>query len=285
MFSMSTIPTTVNELMWREPECLAELTNNLADSILNIGTDGHANALRDIVKAAGIKNPVAAAVLKDYITLPSPKALNKTVDETISANFKKGTPHHELYKNMLSLPAEEKAELIKYFGATLTKFAVCNLIFLYTEGDKISSDKGIRNMPAIARKISEKVASAGEALGLASLRDDRTLKLEFFTRVLAELHSETPFLRYQAENFVSTTREGSKYPLAKACNDAAYLAIITEGKSVNVPNALTLFDSDTRAIVTNTFSAPTYAAGTQGLYSPPVADAKMSARSTSPEHK
>lgn len=253
---------TFDDLMTLDAAVFSTLTNELASSILNLDDQGNQNLMREIVKTTQKKDPQSAAILQSFISTPTPEAFHITSDETILENAQKGTEHHTLYKAMLACSAEQKAQLIEKFGVTLTKFAVCNLIFLYTEGSKIDTEKGIRNVFAMARK----------GLEAAFAMTDRDLKLEFFTQVLKELDITPPFLRYKNESFVSATHEKSRYKRAKDIDDAGYLSIIMAGRSVNVPNALTLFDPRTLAIVTNKLTGPAYTSGTQGMFPPVPAD-------------
>lgn len=229
------------------------LTNQLADSILNLGADDSVAYRQNLVTNLAETKPSAAATLASFVPTPTPEAFNTTTDEDVLSKAKKGTEHHTLYKEMLALSPEQKTMLQEKFGPTLTKFAICNLILLYTEGSKLDADKGVRNVFAFGRL----------ALSAAVSTTDRNLKLEFFTRLLAELDSPAPFSRNHDVSFLSDANSTSQY---SKVDDASYLTAITRG--VNTRNAMTLFDTETLAMAMTT-----------------TAPAKTAASTTSPECK
>lgn len=244
---------TFDKLMALNETEFDNLTNQLARSILNLGADDSVAYRQHLVTNLAETKPSAAATLASFVPTPTPEAFNTTTDEGILSKAKKGTDHHTLYKEMLALSAEEKTSLKTRFGRTLTKFAICNLIFLYTEGSKLDADKGVRNVFAFARL----------ALSAALSTTDRNLKLEFFTLLLAELYSPAPFSRNHGVSFLSDANSTSQY---SKVDDANYLTAITRG--VNTLNAMTLFDAETLAMAITT-----------------TAPAKTAASTTSPECK
>jgi len=245
-------------------EDFEQLTNTLANLIFNVDDSEVQEIIRKAFAIAKIKPPGSKT--------PTPKIFNTTKKIEVLENAKKGTEHHKLYKAMLSLSQEQKNQLKEKFGTstTLTQFAICNLILLYTEGSKLEAGKGARNAFAFAR----------QALALSALftTTDRNLKLEFLIYALTELRSSSPFSKYQhsTNNFITDTREASTYPRAKMGDNTSFMTIITRG--VNTQNALMLFDNNTLEIITTTGTAAAledtasgeklYADGAQTMFSP-----------------
>lgn len=282
---------TFNQLRQINPEDFEENTTMLATSIINIDRTEAQQIIINALRIAFAKHDTRDSVIRSkFIKSPTPESFNSTSNKEVLDNAKKGTEHHTLYKDMLSLSQDQKDQLKERFGITLTKFVICNLIFLYTEGSKVDTDKGHRNIFALGRQMLNSPWLLGAT--------DRDIKLEFFIRVLKELCDTSPFVKYQnsSENFVTDAREKSQYKRALDCkDDSSYMAIVKEGgyhfiKGVNTANALTLFDNRTLEIINiGTVTAlenttKPYADGAPALFSPPVEE-KIIAVTETPEYK
>ncbi len=221
-----------SQLMRLDQEEFEQLTQALARSILHVDSSEEAVLIREITEQVAETKPEISDVLKKFAPPPTAEELSTTSDARILENSKKGTNHHTLYKDMLSLTPEQKDQLMKKFGITLTKFAICNLINLYIEGNKLDGDKGVRNLFAVGRQF----------LGAVVPATDRELKLEFFIHLLSQLSHSLP-----PRDFITNIRSASQYESAQEDDDSTYIGIIRRG--VNTANALTLFDKHTLEII------------------------------------
>ncbi|MBP9726846.1 MAG: hypothetical protein KBD83_05230 [Gammaproteobacteria bacterium] len=221
-----------SQLMLLDQAEFEQLTQALALSILHVDSSEEAVFKREITGQVAETKPGISDFLKKFAPPPTAEELSTTSDTRILENSRKGTDHHVLYKDMLSLTPEQKEQLIEKFGITLTKFAICNLINLYIEGNKLDGAKGVRNLFAVGRQF----------LGAVVAATDRELKLEFFTHLLSQLSHPLPLM-----DFITNTRSDSQYERAREADDATYIGIIRDG--VNTANALTLFDKNTLEII------------------------------------